>query len=122
MVRVNPTRKKQKTKNNFKKQKFTNQVLVRALDTKPGWIEIFFLQESAQTISLNQYIYIYIQKYIANDLYTNIQNIYEICTKYTKYTTCIPNIKYTQNLNQKGYKTRVDFLIPVFPNTTSAGR
>ena len=27
-----------------------------------------------------------------------------------------------QNLNQKGHKNRVDFLSPVFPNTTSTAR
>ena len=53
--------KTSKTAKNNKKQKYTNGVLVRALDTKPGWIEIFFLQETAQTISLNQYIYEIIQ-------------------------------------------------------------
>ena len=31
----------------------TNGVLVRALEAKPGWIEIFCLQETAQTIRLN---------------------------------------------------------------------
>ena len=46
-----------------KKRKFTNGVLVRALEAKPGWIEIFFLQETAQTISLNQYLY----KILQND-------------------------------------------------------
>ena len=56
------TKRQQTTKNN-KKRKFTNGVLVRALGTKPGWIEIFFLQEAAQTISLNQYIY----KILQND-------------------------------------------------------
>ena len=40
------------TKNN-QERKFTNRVLVRALEAKPGWIEIFFLQETAQTIRLN---------------------------------------------------------------------
>ena len=40
-----------------KKRKFTNRVLERALDTKPGWIESFFVQESAQTTNLNQYIH-----------------------------------------------------------------
>ena len=41
---------KQTTTKTTKKQKFTNGVLVRALGTKPGWIEIFCLQETAQTV------------------------------------------------------------------------
>ena len=36
--------KQQKARKNNEKRKFTNRVLVRALDTKTGWIEIFFLQ------------------------------------------------------------------------------
>ena len=32
--------------------KFTNEVLVRALEAKPGWIEIFFFQEIVQIIRL----------------------------------------------------------------------
>ena len=50
MFRENGDQKQPKTN---KKRKFTNGALVRALETKPGWIEIFFLQESAQTIRSN---------------------------------------------------------------------
>ena len=45
------------------KRKFTKQVLVRALEAKPGWIGISFLQETAQTIRLNHrfsFFYIFI--------------------------------------------------------------
>ena len=52
----NPENGNQKRPKATKKRKFTNGVLVRALDTKPGWIEIFCLQETAQTIRLNHFL------------------------------------------------------------------
>ena len=42
------------------KRKFTKQVLVRALEATPGWID-FFLQETAQTFKLNHdFLFFYI--------------------------------------------------------------
>ena len=41
-----------------------NGVLVRALEAKTGWIEICFLQETAQTIRLN---HCFVNSFICSD-------------------------------------------------------